>query len=96
MAKKTTPVPRPSKASSSKKSGTKQPTSINGRENAVLENAPVTLAHSKPVHPEMEEEIRRKAYQLYEERGRQDGFEQEDWVRAEAQVRNKYQPEKSA
>lgn len=96
MAKKTTPDSRPSKASSPRKSGTKQPTPINGRESAVLDNTPVTFAHSKLVHPEIEEEIRRKAYELYEERGRQDGFEQEDWARAEAAVRNKYQPGKSA
>jgi len=44
----------------------------------------------------MEEEIRRRAYELYEERGRLHGFEQEDWARAEQEVRNKYQQEKSA
>ena len=35
----------------------------------------------------MEEEIRRRAYQLYEERGGQHGSDQEDWLRAEAEVR---------
>ena len=103
MAKKT-PGTRSSKATSSpKKSGTKQPTpiDIHERKSAVLENTPITLAHPKPGHPELghpelEETIRRKAYELYEERGRQDGFEQEDWARAEAEVRNKHQQEKSA
>ena len=33
-----------------------------------------------------EEEIRRRAYELYEERGRQDGFAEEDWIRAEEEV----------
>ncbi|HUK86361.1 MAG TPA: DUF2934 domain-containing protein [Terriglobales bacterium] len=38
----------------------------------------------------MEEEIRRRAYQLYEERGGQHGFDQDDWLRAEAEVRTRY------
>ena len=32
------------------------------------------------------EEIRRRAYQLYEERGRQDGSHEEDWRRAETEL----------
>ena len=38
----------------------------------------------------MEEEIRRRAYQFYEERGGQHGSDQEDWLRAEAEVRTRY------
>jgi len=30
--------------------------------------------------------IRERAYELYEERGRQDGHAEEDWLRAEAEV----------
>jgi hypothetical protein len=37
----------------------------------------------------MEEEIRRRAYQLYEERGGRHGSDQEDWLRAEAEVRTR-------
>lgn len=37
----------------------------------------------------MEEEIRRRAYQFYEERGGQHGSDQEDWLRAEAEVRTR-------
>ena len=37
----------------------------------------------------VEEEIRRRAYELYEERGGQHGREQEDWFRAEAEVRGR-------
>jgi hypothetical protein len=33
-----------------------------------------------------EEYIRLRAYQLYEERGRQDGHDLEDWYEAEAEV----------
>jgi len=49
-----------------------------------------------PLYPEMEEEIRRRARELYEERGRQQGFHEEDWKRAEEEVRARYQREKSA
>jgi hypothetical protein len=44
----------------------------------------------------MEEEIRFRAYQLFEERGRQEGQHHDDWVRAEAEIRAKYQRAKSA
>ncbi len=33
-----------------------------------------------------EEYIRLRAYQLYEQRGRQDGHDREDWFQAEAEV----------
>jgi len=33
-----------------------------------------------------EEEIRRRAYELYEQDGRQDGRDREHWLRAEAEV----------
>jgi len=32
------------------------------------------------------ERIRRRAYEIYEQRGRQDGQELEDWIRAEQEV----------
>ena len=34
----------------------------------------------------LDEEIRRRAYELYEERGRGDGHEIEDWLHAEAEI----------
>lgn len=46
--------------------------------------------------PGIEDEIRRRAYELYEERGRQDGFQEEDWARAETEILSKHQREKSA
>ena len=33
-----------------------------------------------------EEEIRRRAYELYEARGREDGYDVEDWLEAEAEI----------
>jgi Protein of unknown function (DUF2934) len=33
-----------------------------------------------------EEQIRIRAYELYEARGREDGHDQEDWLEAEAEI----------
>jgi hypothetical protein len=38
----------------------------------------------------LEEQIRRRAYELYEARGRADGFDQEDWSRARAEVLSRH------
>ena len=35
---------------------------------------------------EREEEIRRRAYELYEARGREDGHVLDDWLQAEAEI----------
>lgn len=48
------------------------------------------------VHPELEDAVRVRAYELYEERGRQEGFDQDDWIRAEEEILFRYQKEKSA
>lgn len=41
----------------------------------------------KPAQPnDIEESIRRRAYELYELRGREDGFALDDWLQAEAEV----------
>lgn len=37
----------------------------------------------------MEADIRRRAYELYEERGREDGHDLDDWLRAEEEITNK-------
>jgi hypothetical protein len=39
----------------------------------------------------LEEEIRRRAYEIFEERGRTPGNEHEDWVRAEREVLARYE-----
>lgn len=36
--------------------------------------------------PSLEEEIRRRAYEIYKERGCEPGHGLDDWVRAEAEV----------
>jgi hypothetical protein len=38
---------------------------------------------------EREYQIRLRAYQLYEARGREDGHEIDDWLRAEAEIMQK-------
>ena len=52
-------------------------------------------ANSKPRQPrsiktaqssDVENRIRRRAYQLYEQRGSVDGFALDDWLQAEAEV----------
>lgn len=43
-----------------------------------------SLHSSAPTHTE--HLIRRRAYELYEKRGREDGHAEEDWLRAEAEV----------
>ena len=39
-----------------------------------------------PDPTEREEQIRRRAYELYETRGRADGYELDDWLHAEAEI----------
>ena len=38
---------------------------------------------------DLREQIRRRAYELYERRGREDGHEVEDWLQAEAELAGK-------
>ena len=39
--------------------------------------------------PELEEQIRRRAYELCEQRGREDGHDLDDWLQAESEVAQK-------
>ena len=44
-------------------------------------------AISAPVDPDtFEDQIRARAYELYEERGKEDGHDVDDWIRAEAEI----------
>lgn len=47
----------------------------------------LTLTGAEPQN--LEEQIRRRAYELYEAQGRQDGHDLDDWLRAEEQVTQK-------
>ena len=44
----------------------------------------------------LENEIRRRAYELYVQRGSTPGSESEDWLTAEREVRQRYQKQQSA
>ncbi len=55
-----------------------------------------TSAKPRPAEPMILEQIRFRAYELFEQRGRLDGFDQEDWARAEAEILAKFQRGKSA
>jgi hypothetical protein len=42
---------------------------------------------SKILDPtQLEDQIRRRAYEIYEERGREHGHDLDDWLRAEAEI----------
>ncbi len=44
----------------------------------------------------LEDEIRRRAYELYQQRGAAPGSESEDWLAAEREVRQRYHQQQSA
>ena len=48
---------------------------------------PPTTVTSEP--QELEHQISLHAYELYEARGREDGHELDDWLRAEEEIREK-------
>lgn len=46
----------------------------------------LATAHATTTEQKREDQIRTRAYELYEQRGREDGHDQEDWLRAEAEI----------
>jgi hypothetical protein len=83
-AKKSTPA----KAAAPKKSTAEKIVSSAPVSAPQVSAAPVRTA--RPAPAELYDEIRRRAYELYRERGGQHGSHEADWHRAEAQVRSKY------
>jgi hypothetical protein len=96
MASKTPGTPRKSTSKKSSANQSRTVTPINQATNLASLNGPAEPSTIAQLEPGLQEEIRRRAYQLYEERGRQDGFHQEDWKRAEEEVLSRSQREKSA
>jgi len=45
---------------------------------------------------DVESEIRRRAYELYEQRGYTEGYEKEDWLVAEREIMARYNNQHSA
>jgi hypothetical protein len=83
MAGKTPGAPRKTASRKSKPATTVTPISQGN-------GAPSSLPE------DIQEQIRARAYELYEARGRQQGFHDQDWAQAEAEVLSRYQREKSA
>ena len=51
---------------------------------------------SKSTSPsEVEQRVRRRAYEIYEQRGRMDGLDLDDWLQAETEIMAAIQPRKS-
>ena len=50
---------------------------------------PPATVTSEPQEVDLEHQIRLRAHELYEARGREDGHELDDWLRAEEEIRAK-------
>ena len=60
-------------------------------------SAPAIRKNGGSVTPiDLEGQIRERAYELYEERGRMDGQDAEDWFRAEREVLSRINHQQSA
>jgi hypothetical protein len=57
------------------------------RKNAQEKIAGMKVASVSSHEPLRSEEIRERAYMIYVQRGRTDGFELEDWLRAEGELK---------
>ena len=58
------------------------------REHQAMQHEHSTAVKTLAIEPSqnLEKEIRHRAYELYAERGREDGHDLDDWLRAEAQI----------
>jgi len=76
----------------------KSPRSGNGRKAEVTTLPVVTSPDLQQASftPDLENEIRRRAYELYEQRGCTPGQENEDWLIAEREVLSRYNHQQSA
>lgn len=91
----TKPSKKQHKTTSAKK-GTSQPTPPVNPIGEAGKGAETHVGEFQRAQQRIEEEIRVRAYAFFEERGRQEGYDREDWARAEAEVLAKYQRAKSA
>ena len=92
---------KPRKTTSAKQGEAQQKSIVTpigqGTNVAESSNRAFAPAEHKPTGDQrIEEEIRIRAYELFEQRGRLEGFHDEDWARAEAEVLAKYRRDKSA
>ncbi len=54
----------------------------------MTERNPRKLQKNQP--RDQEEQVRHRAYQIYEERGREDGHDLDDWLKAENEIAAKH------
>jgi len=47
---------------------------------------PISISHQHPAFAELEQQIRVRAYELYEQRGKTQRPAEEDWLQAEAEI----------
>ncbi len=76
-----------SKATSGKNGGkgnSRKATTEGGAKRPIVMAAPASKTTG-----DVEERIRQRAYELYEQEGRQEGRDQEYWFRAEAEIRGR-------
>jgi hypothetical protein len=99
MATKPTNKARKGPASKQGAAQTKSPvTPIAQRSNGTEPSSRGFQAVNKKITRDqrIDEEIRIRAYELFEQRGRQEGSHDQDWARAEAEVLTRYRRDKSA
>jgi hypothetical protein len=56
------------------------------RVSAMAKNPTKTRTQDFATNPNRDEEIRRRAYEIYEARGREDGHDLDDWLLAEEEI----------
>jgi len=61
------------------------------KEEATMRSSPkppssIRTSTQNEITPELEQRIRLRAYELFEQRGRQDGHAWDDWLQAESEV----------
>lgn len=54
-----------------------------------MKGSPNITVRVDPPEPILEHEIRMRAYELYERRGKRDGFALEDWFEAESELQRR-------
>jgi DUF2934 family protein len=57
---------------------------------------PTEKAHSAELDPSLQDKIRFRAYELYQQRGGEDGHATEDWWQAEKEIRQNRGSRKAA
>jgi hypothetical protein len=50
------------------------------------QNLPETISQNNESAGDLQDQIRIRAYELHEQRGKQDGYDVEDWLQAEEEV----------